>query len=122
MRKKEIAVAFLQLASSGKPREAFEKYVHPNFKHHNPYFIGDRESLLAGMEESAKKFPNKSLKVVRTLEDGDLVAVHGRVQLAPDMDAVALIHIFRFDGNLIVEEWEAGQPVPAEAQNQNGMF
>jgi hypothetical protein len=48
MSKKDIAISFLKLASSGKVREAYEKYVHPDFSHHNPYFKGDRESLLVG--------------------------------------------------------------------------
>lgn len=56
---KEIAISFLSLASSGKVHEAYEKYVHPHFRHHNPYFKGDRESLLKGMEESAVRFPQK---------------------------------------------------------------
>jgi hypothetical protein len=41
MNKKEIAIAFLHLASSGKVREAYEKYIHPEFQHHNPYFPSD---------------------------------------------------------------------------------
>jgi predicted SnoaL-like aldol condensation-catalyzing enzyme len=89
---KEIAVSFLQLASSGKVREAYEKYIHPDFRHHNPYFKGDRESLLKGMEESAGQFPHKRFESIRTLADGDLVAVHGKVQLNPDMPWIALIH------------------------------
>ena len=120
--KKDIAVSFLQLASSGEVRQAYDKYVHPQFSHHNPYFKGDRETLLAGMQENAAKFPNKSFEVIRTLEDGDFVAVHGKVRLNPDMPEIALIHIFRFDGDLIIEEWEAGQEVPQESPNENGMF
>jgi predicted SnoaL-like aldol condensation-catalyzing enzyme len=120
--KRDIAVSFLQLASSGNARQAFTQYVHPQFIHHNPYFQGDRESLLAGMEESAVRFPNKSFQVVRTLEDGDLVAIHGKVRLNPDMPEIALIHIFRFDGELIIEEWEAAQEVPQASPNQYGMF
>lgn len=120
--KKDLAVAFLQLASSGNASQAYRKYVHPQFKHHNPYFKGDRESLLVGMEENAVQFPNKVFKVVRALEDGDFVAVHGKVRLNPDMPEIALIHIFRFDGDLIIEEWEAAQEVPQESPNENGMF
>jgi predicted SnoaL-like aldol condensation-catalyzing enzyme len=120
--KKDIAVSFLQLASSGNARQAFRKYVHPQFGHHNPYFRGDRESLLTGMEESAVRFPKKAFEVVRTLEDGDFVVVHGKVRLNPDMPEIALIHIFRFDGDLIIEEWEAAQEVPQESPNENGMF
>jgi predicted SnoaL-like aldol condensation-catalyzing enzyme len=120
--KKDIAVSFLQLASSGNVRQAFRKYVHPQFSHHNPYFKGDRESLLTGMEESAVQFPKKVFEVVRTLEDGDFVVVHGKVRLNPDMPEIALIHIFRFDGDLIIEEWEAAQEVPQESLNENGIF
>jgi len=120
--KKDIAVSFLQLASSGNARQAFREYVHPQFSHHNPYFKGDRESLLTGMEESAVQFPKKVFEVVRTLEDGDFVVVHGKVRLNPDMPEIALIHIFRFDGDLIIEEWEAAQEVPQESPNENGMF
>ena len=119
---KKIATSFLGLASSGKVREAFKKYIHPDFRHHNPYFRGDRESLLVGMEDSAVKFPNKTYETVRVLEDEDLVAVHGRVRLNPNMPEIALIHIFRFDDDLIIEEWEVGQEVPKESPNQNGIF
>lgn len=122
MNKKEIATSFLQLASSGKVREAYDKYVGLNFRHHNPYFKGDRESFLIGMEESTIKFPNKAFEVVRVIEDGDFVVVHGKIRMTPDSPEIALIHIFRFDGDLIIEEWEASQEAPKESPNENGMF
>ena len=120
--KKERAISFLQLAASGKASEAYRKYVHPQFFHHNPYFKGDRESLLIGMAENALQFPDKVFEVIRALEDGDLVAVHGKVKLAADMPEIALMHIFRFDGDHIIEEWEVGQEVPKESLNANGVF
>jgi predicted SnoaL-like aldol condensation-catalyzing enzyme len=122
MNKRDIAISFLRLASSGNVREAYEKYVHPEFRHHNPYFRGDRDSLLVGMEEGSVEFPNKAFEVARALEDGDLVAVHGKVRLKPGMSEIALIYIFRFEGDRIVEEWEAAQEVPEESPNENGMF
>jgi len=120
--KKDIAVSFLQLASSGKAREAYRKYVHPQFRHHNPYFESDRESLMVGMEESMVEFPDKVFEAIRVLEDGDFVIVHGKVRLKPDMPEIALMHIFRFEDGSIIEEWEAAQEVPAESPNENGMF
>lgn len=122
MDRKEIATEFLTLAASGKVREAYEKYVHPDFRHHNPYFKGDRQSLLVGMEESGKKFPNKSYQTLRTLEDGDLVAVHGRIRIDPEMPEMALIHILKFEGDLIIDEWEAAQEIPEDCPNENGAF
>jgi predicted SnoaL-like aldol condensation-catalyzing enzyme len=74
------------------------------------------------MEESAVKFPKKEYKAMRALEDGDLVAVHGQVRLTPSSPWIALIHIFRFQDNQIIEEWEAGQEVPKESPNKNGVF
>jgi predicted SnoaL-like aldol condensation-catalyzing enzyme len=122
MNNKEMAISFLHLASSGNVREAYETYVHPDFRHHNPYFPGDRASLLAAMEENAATFPQKEFEAVRALEDGDLVAVHGRVRLTPSSLWIALIHIFRFKDNQIIEEWEASQEVPKESPNENGVF
>ena len=122
MTNKERAISFLRLASSGNVREAYEQYIHPDFRHHNPYFPGDRASLLAGMEESATTFPQKEFEAVRALEDRDLVAVHGRVRLTPSSSWIALIHIFRFERNQIIEEWEASQEVPKDSPNKNGVF
>ncbi len=69
MSNKERAISFLRLASSGNVREAYETYIHPDFRHHNPYFPGDRASLLAAMEENAATFPQKEFEAVRALED-----------------------------------------------------
>ena len=121
MNKKDIAVSFLQLVSSGKVREAYEKYVHPDFLHHNAYYKGDRETLLVGMEENAKQFPNKKYETLRALEDGNLVTVHGKVMLASDK-IFSVIHIFRFEGDKIIEEWEASQEFLKDSPNENGVF
>jgi len=47
MNNKERAIAFLRLASSGKVREAYETYVHPDFRHHNLYFPGRSSSAVS---------------------------------------------------------------------------
>lgn len=119
--KKEIAIEFLRLASSAKVHEAYEKYVHSDFRHHNAYFRGDRESLLKGMEENAKQFPDKTYKVLRALEDGNLVVVHGQVEGVFE-SGWSVIHIFRFEGDKIIEEWEASQEVIKDSPNENGIF
>ena len=81
MNDKESAISFLRLASSGKVREAYETYVHPQFRHHNPYFPGDRGLLLAGMEENAATFPQREFEAVRALEDGVLASRTDRRRL-----------------------------------------
>ncbi len=122
MNKKDIATSFLHLASSGRVREAYDKCVSPNFRHHNAYFKGDRESLLAAMEENAVTNPNKFLKVHHIFADGNFVAVHSRVQLEKDGSDIAVVHIFRFEGDHIAELWDIGQQVPKDSPNENGAF
>ncbi len=119
---KEAAVSYLKLVSSGKIREVYDKYVDQSFNHHNPYFDGDAESLAAGMEENAKKFPNKIFDIKHILEDGDFVAVHSRLQLGANEPEIAVVHIFRFKNSKIVELWDLGQQVPKDSPNENGMF
>jgi len=120
--RKEAAAAFLRLASSGKVQEAFQQYVDASFRHHNPYFQGTAEALSAAMQENANQFPQKTIDIKRVLADGDLVAVQAHVRLKPGDLGVATIHIFRFDGNRIVELWDVGQAVPENSLNDNGMF
>lgn len=64
---KESAIEFLRLAASGKVREAYRKFVGPEFRG-------------------------------------------------------AVVHVFRFQGNLIAELWDVGQAVPENSPNEYGMF
>ena len=110
------------LIAAGRVRDAYAQHVGKGFRHHNPFFAGDAETLMKGMEENARKHPALRLDVLRVLEDGDLVAVHSHVRQTPDDRGAALVHIFRFEGDRIAELWDVGQPVPAEMTNLNGMF
>lgn len=91
---KQIATDFLMLASKGKAREGFSKYVSKNFKHHNIYFKGDGESLMIAMEDNATKNPGKMFEIKRALQDGDLVAIHSHVRQKPGDPGAAVVHIF----------------------------
>lgn len=119
---KENAVSFLQLVASGNVREAYQRYASPNFRHHNPFFRGDAHSLMLAMEENAAKNPHKILEVKRAIEDGDIVAVHSHVKQNQEDLGGAVVHIFRFHNDQIVEMWDVGQPIPADSPNENGMF
>ncbi|WP_019142288.1 nuclear transport factor 2 family protein [Noviherbaspirillum massiliense] len=119
---KDIAITFLRLVASGKVREAYDKYIAPGFRHHNPYFPGDAESLMAAMEESAAKNPGKTFEVQRALQDGSLVVVHSRVRQNPSDRGAAVVHLFRFEGGRIAEMWDVGQALPENSPNEHGMF
>ena len=120
--RKEKAVSFLQQVASGEVREAYRRYIGMEFRHHNPYFRGDVDSLMLAMEENAAKNPQKIFEVKRVIEEGDLVAVHSHVKQKPEDLGGAVVHIFRFHNELIVELWDVGQPIPENSPNENGVF
>lgn len=120
--RKNAAVSFLQLVASGRVREAFDKYAAAGFRHHNPHFDAAPESLMKGMEDNARQFPDKRLEVKHAIEDGELVAVHSHVRHTPDERGYGLVHIFRFEADRVAELWDLAQEVPASSPNANGMF
>lgn len=120
---KQIAVRFLELAATGEVDEAYSNYTAPNFKHHNPYYAGDVTSLKEGMRESAIETPNKFFEVQHVIEDGDLVAVHSKIEMQMNgLTTLAVVHICRFENGKIAEFWDIGQIQPDPLVNENGMF
>ena len=117
----QVATSFLKLAVSGKVDEAYAN-VSASFRHHNPYFRGDAKSLKAGMAEAHTKFPDTTLDLQHIFEEGDLVTVHSRVRHSADTPEIAVVHIFRFEGDRIAELWDIGQEAPKDSPNENGMF
>ncbi len=123
MSNKELAISFLQMAATGNVKDAYEKFISPDFIHHNLYFKGDRQSLMAGMEEASQKMPNKSIEIKRVYEDGDTVITHSLVTRKKiDEQSIAVVHIFRFVNDRVVELWDLGQQIPKDSPNENGAF
>jgi len=120
--RKDAAVEFLTLVATGKVREAYDRHLAPGFRHHNPYFRGDAVSLMDAMEQNALQNPDKILEVQIALQDGDYVAVFSRIRQKPGDLGRAVVHIFRFVGDRIIELWDIGQVVPENTVNESGMF
>jgi predicted SnoaL-like aldol condensation-catalyzing enzyme len=120
--RKTIAVSFLRLVGSGEVADAYDHYVAEEFRHHNPFFRGDRASLMNAMEENARRSPNKVLDVKRTFEDGNYVIVHSHIRQNSQDRGVAAVHILRFEGDRIAELWDLGQEIPRDSPNEHGVF
>ena len=119
---KEAAVDFLQLVIAGRIDEAYRKHVDMQGKHHNPWFGAGFAALKQAMLENHMQMPNKQLTVKNVLGDGDMVAVHSRLMLRSGEQGMAVVHIFRFQGNRIVEMWDIGEATPADSPNADGRF
>ena len=120
--RKEAAVEFLQFVVAGRIDEAYQKHVDMRGKHHNLFFTAGFPALQQAMIENHGQFPGKDLTVRNVLGDGDLVAVHSHLVLRPGEMGMVVVHLFRFQGERIVEMWDCGQPVPADSPNEDGAF
>jgi len=123
MTRREAAESFLKLAGTGRVDEAYERFIAPEFTHHNQYFPGDRESLKTAMARAHEHSPNERVDVKRVLEDGDFVVTLSHVVgSGADASSVAVVHIFRFEGDHVVELWDLGQALNPDSPNENGPF
>ncbi|MFJ7827751.1 nuclear transport factor 2 family protein [Psychrobacillus sp. NPDC096623] len=119
---KEKSISFLQNVAFGNVREAFQKYIGPDFLHHNPFFAGDSKSLMIAMEQNATENATKKLEVKLAIQEKDIVTVYSHIKQRSEDPGAAVVHIFRFKDNQIVEMWDVGQPIPKDSPNENGMF
>ncbi|HMD14530.1 MAG TPA: nuclear transport factor 2 family protein, partial [Bacteroidota bacterium] len=106
MSHKDSAKSFLRLVVARKIHEAYTTYVAKDMRHHNPWFAGDAGSLEKAMEENHAKHPQTVIDIKQVLEDGNLVTVHSHIRIEPGEPGFATVHIFRFDGDRIVEMWD----------------
>ena len=120
MTNKEIAVLFLKRVGMGSVDKGFSAFVSLDFIHHNQYFKGDRQSLIDAMKQGHQNNPNLAITPKQVLADKDKIVVHSLVEKA-DMQ-IAVVHIFRFSGDKIVELWDLGQIIEENTPNQNGLF
>jgi len=119
---KQNAIAFYRMAYEGNPSKACHQFVGREYIQHNPLVGNGVKPLIAYFEKMAKEYPNKSIEFVRSVAEGDLVALHTH-QIWPGGDEYVTMDFFRFDGNgKIVEHWDAMQNIPDKSENNNTMF
>ena len=119
---KQNATSFYRMAYEGAPRQAVEQYVGDQYIQHNPLVGDGKEPFIAYFERMAKEYPNKQISFVRSIAEGNLVALHTH-QIWPDGDEYVTMDFFRFDENdKIVEHWDSMQEIPEESAHSNTMY
>ncbi len=119
---KQDALNFLEMVTAGEIDDAYLKFTATGGKHHNPFFQAGFDALREAMKENHVQFPVKQLAVRHVIGDGDLVAVHSHIVLREGDPGMAVVHLFRFQGDKIAEFWDVGQPIPEDSPNMDGMF
>ncbi|MEP1445997.1 MAG: nuclear transport factor 2 family protein [Paraglaciecola sp.] len=119
---KQNAIAFYKTAYLGDPVKAVELYTGDEYIQHNPVVADGKQAFIDYFSEMHRDYPNKSIEFVRTIAEGNLVALHTH-QTWPDGDEYVTMDFFRFDQQgKIVEHWDSIQEIPAVSKNGNAMY
>ena len=119
---KKNAIAFYKMAYEGNPTKAVELYVGETYIQHNPMVAGGSQAFIDYFDRMQKEFPVKYIDFVRSVAEGDLVALHTH-QVWPDNDEYITMDFFRCDENgKIVEHWDSIQQIPKTSNNNNTMY
>ncbi len=88
----------------------------------NPVVGDGKDPFINYFEKMANEYSEKSIKFVRSIAEGDLVALHTH-QIWPGGDEYVTMVFFRFDENgKIVEHWDSIQEIPEKSKNGNTMY
>ncbi|NOY51322.1 MAG: hypothetical protein GXO88_12290 [Chlorobi bacterium] len=119
---KKDAIEFYRLSYYGNPRKAVELYVGSGYIQHNPLVGDGAEPFIAYFEKMARDYPDKTIGFVRSVAEGNLVALHTH-QVWPEGDEYVTMDFFRFDETgKIVEHWDSMQKIPGSSENGNTMY
>ena len=119
---KENAIEFYRMAYEGNPQKAVELFVGNKYIQHNPLVGDGTEPLILYFEKMAREYPDKSIEFVRSVAEGDMVALHTH-QKWPEDEEYVTMDFFRFDENgKIVEHWDSMQRIPKDSANGNTMY
>jgi predicted SnoaL-like aldol condensation-catalyzing enzyme len=119
---KKNAIAFYKTAYEGNPKKAIELYIGKEYIQHNSDVSNGTKGFIEYFERMQKEYPVKSIQFVRSIAEGNLVALHTH-QTWPGNDEYVTMDFFRFDEQgKICEHWDSIQQVPTSSANENTMY
>lgn len=125
---KDVAIEFLHLLMQGRFKDGL-RFFAPDCKTHNPYIVGGMDvltdAMIAANSDMRSKYPDAELTIRHALSDGDLVSVYTQLLFnknEPGQGGLRQAHLFRFEGDKIVEYWDITQMVTPEMPNARGAF
>ena len=120
MNNKELVTTALTEVFVNRNVSALDRYWSPGYTQHNPTFENGLEPLRAAVADPDLEF---TYEIGAVIADGDLVAVHARVEgFGPQAHIV--VDLFKVKDGKIVEHWDVKETeVPIEeTKSGNAMW
>ena len=98
-----------------------ERYLSPGYVQHSSLAPPGLQALKDFLDTVRTRSPEATQTIRRAFVDGDHVIVHVHVVRFRGDPGLAVVDIFRVEGDAIVEHWDVLQEVPANPVNPNPM-
>jgi predicted SnoaL-like aldol condensation-catalyzing enzyme len=114
------------LVAAGRFKEGL-RFFASDCKTHNPFIKGNMETIADAQMSASKGMPTQDVEfsVKHVLSDGDIVAAHTELlfnKSKPSEGGLRQVHLFRFEGDSIVEYWDITQTITKDMPNAAGAF
>jgi predicted SnoaL-like aldol condensation-catalyzing enzyme len=120
---KQTVLAFYEAGINRKDFDAASKFIGERYVQHNPLIADGVEGFKRFVSDIKGTFPELRAEIKNIFAEGDFVIGHVHGVRVPGQRGTAIVDIFRLDEDgKIVEHWDVMQPIPEDAENQNGMF
>lgn len=101
---------------------AVDRYIAPGYVQHSSLAEPSVAALKGFLDRIRAQSPDARQTIHRSFVDGDHVITHTHVVRWPGDAGLAVVDIFRVEGDMIVEHWDVIQNVPEHPINPNSMF
>lgn len=99
-----------------------DRYISPDYIQHSSLAPPGREALKQFLDFIRVESPDARTHIKRSFVDGNHVICHTHVVRHPGDPGLAVVDIFRVEGELIAEHWDVLMEVPARPVNTLPMF
>lgn len=117
---KQMVTRFYQELFGNKNIDIIDKYVANEYIQHNPMAADGRQALKDILRYWFANAPKDTVDIRQVIADGDLVMLHVKSNIGGK--PVAVVDIFRIEGDSIAEHWDVVQAIPDSAANDHPMF
>ncbi|MFQ6590994.1 MULTISPECIES: nuclear transport factor 2 family protein [Pseudomonas] len=118
-RNKAIVRDFYQKVFVEHDVDAGLEHFHDGYIQHNQMVPPGKEAMRTAFR---KGLENVTTEIKRIVAEGDLVVVHHNFKFDPVGLGLAVIDIFRVEGDKIAEHWDVMMPVPENPPFPKEMF
>lgn len=118
---KELVTAYMNEVWVNRNTELVDNFISKEaFIQHNPHLDNGLDALAGFLPHLFNNMmPEGTWEVKRVIAEHDMVVVHSLAKATPDALGMAVVDIFRVEGDKIVEHWDVTTDVPAKTVSGN---